>query len=284
MNKEELIRISSDFVNNSENNIIKEEIAISKEVVGMKIFETPIFGFAAAEDEYFRTLKEPSAIGEHFLLPNEWLPESKTVISFFLPFTEAVRNGNRKDMCWPSEEWLHGRIEGQVFLNKFLKHLKSILIDCGYSSIAPSLDERFWSKSGFKSEDNEVDYKRTLSFTSNWSERHIAFVCGIGTFGLSKGIITQKGMAGRLGSIITELDLEPDKRDYENIYEYCSMCGKCVKNCPANAISLIYGKNHDACSDFLDKTAEKYKPRYGCGKCQINVPCESNIPKIYNSK
>lgn len=284
MNKEELIRISSDFVNNSESNIITEEIAISKEVVGMKIFEAPIFGFAATEDEYFRTLKEPSAIGEHFLLPNEWLPESKTVISFFLPFTEAVRNGNRKDMYWPSKEWLHGRIEGQAFLNKFLKHLKSIFIDCGYSSIAPSLDERFWSKSGFKSEDNEMDYKRTLSFTSNWSERHVAFACGIGTFGLSKGIITQKGMAGRLGSIITELDLEPDKRDYENIYEYCSMCGKCVKNCPANAISLIYGKNHDACSDFLDKTAEKYKPRYGCGKCQINVPCESNIPKIYNSK
>lgn len=284
MNKEELIRISSDFVNNSESNIITEEIAISKEVVGMKIFETPILGFAAAEDKYFRTLKEPSAIGEHFLLPNEWLPESKTVISFFLPFTEAVKKGNKKDMYWPSEEWLHGRIEGQAFLNKFLMHLKSILIDFGYSSIAPSLDERFWSKSGFKSEDNEVDYKRTLSFTSNWSERHIAFVCGIGTFGLSKGIITQKGMAGRLGSIITELDLEPDKRDYENIYEYCSMCGKCVKNCPANAISLIYGKNHDACSDFLDKTAEKYKPRYGCGKCQINVPCESNIPKIYSSK
>ncbi|KOA18561.1 4Fe-4S binding domain protein [Clostridium homopropionicum DSM 5847] len=80
------------------------------------------------------------------------------------------------------------------------------------------------------------------------------------------------------------LDLEPDRRDYENIYEYCSMCGKCVKNCPANAISLIYGKSHDACSDFLDKTAEKYKPRYGCGKCQINVPCESNIPMPCNSK
>ncbi|KOA18562.1 hypothetical protein CLHOM_34640 [Clostridium homopropionicum DSM 5847] len=137
MNKEELIKISSDYANNSDDNIITEEIAISKAVVGMKIFEAPIFGFAAAEDEYFRRLKEPSAIGEHFLLPNEWIPESKTVISFFLPFTEAVKKGNRKDMYWPSEEWLHGRIEGQAFLNKFLKHLKSILIDCGYNSMAP---------------------------------------------------------------------------------------------------------------------------------------------------
>jgi epoxyqueuosine reductase QueG len=104
-------------------------------------------------------------------------------------------------------------------------------------------------------------------------------VCGLGTFGLSKGLITSKGIAGRFGSIITSLYLPPNKREYEEIYEYCSMCGACVKKCPVNAISIEKGKNHIICSKFLNQTVEKYKPRYGCGKCQVGVPCESMIPK-----
>lgn len=269
MNKEDLIEIASDFVETSPDNLITNEIAISEAVDGMKIFEAPIFGFGAVEDKYFKLFKEPNAIGEHFLLPQEWLPQSKTVISFFLPFTEAVKMGNRRDMAWPSEEWLHGRIEGQNFVNKLCQQLNSKLISAGYNSLVPSLDERFWSKS-------------TGEYTSNWSERHVAFVCGLGTFGLSKGLITKKGIAGRFGSIITELYLSPDKREYESINEYCSMCGECRKNCPVNAISLVKGKNHTICSNFLDKTAEKYKPRYGCGKCQVKVPCENGIPRQSN--
>jgi epoxyqueuosine reductase len=125
---------------------------------------------------------------------------------------------------------------------------------------------------------NNDSTQHTAKFTSNWSERHVAFVCGLGTFGLSKGLITPKGVAGRFASIITELYLPPDKREYEDIYEYCSMCGKCAKNCPANAITIENGKNDYACFAFLKKTSEKYKPRYGCGKCQVGVPCESRIP------
>lgn len=276
MNKQYLIKIASDFVENSKDNYIANEIAISENVVGMKIFEAPIFAFGASDDEYFTLLKKTPAIGKHFLIPKEWLPQSKTVISFFLPFSEAVKKGNRREKSWPSEEWLHARIEGQAFINKLCIYLKSELINAGYNSIVPALDERFWSKAD--SPNLEV------SFTSNWSERHVAFVCGLGTFGLSKGLITSKGVAGRFGSIITELYLSPQKREYENIYEYCSMCGACVKKCPVNAISIENGKDHTICSKFLDKTAEKYKPRYGCGKCQIGVPCESRIPKQHNIK
>jgi len=276
MNKQYLIKIASDFVENSKDNYIANEIAISENVVGMKIFEAPIFAFGASNDEYFTLFKKPSAIGKHFLIPKEWLPQSKTVISFFLPFSEAVKNGNRSVKLWPSEEWLHARIEGQAFINKLSMYLKSELINAGYSSLVPSLDERFWF--------NEDSPPPEVPFTSNWSERHVAFVCGLGTFGLSKGLITSKGIAGRFGSIITELYLSPQKREYENIYEYCSMCGACVKKCPVNAISIENGKNHMICSKFLDKTAEKYKPRLGCGKCQIGVPCEGKIPRQHNIK
>ncbi|MFX4263445.1 4Fe-4S binding protein [Pelotomaculum propionicicum] len=266
MDKQDLIKAAEYFVENSEENYITREIAISENVVELKIYEAPIFAFGAADDECFALLKQQSVIGEHFLLPKEWLPQAKTVISFFLPFTEAVKKGNKRDMAWPSEEWLHGRIEGQVFINKLCAHLNSELLKAGYKSLVPALDERFWCNT-------------ESSYTSNWSERHVAFVCGLGTFSLSKGLITQKGMAGRIGSLITELYLTPDRREYEDLNEYCSMCGKCVKNCPVGAISLENGKDHSICSKFIDKTAVMYKPRYGCGKCQVSVPCESKIPK-----
>ena len=271
MEKQFLIKTAEDFIKNIQDNYITKEIAISDNVAGMRIFDAPIFAFGSADDDYFALLKQPSAIGEHFLLPKEWLPGAKTVISFFLPFSEEIKNGNKIDMSWPSEEWLHGRIEGQILLNKLCLKLKSELINAGYNTVVPGLDEKFWS--------NNDSSNHVAKFTSNWSERHAAFICGLGTFGLSKGLITQKGIAGRFGSIITELYLEPDKRGYEKIYENCSMCGKCAENCPAGAISIENGKDHIICSRFIDKTAEIYTPRYGCGKCQVDVPCESKIPR-----
>lgn len=282
MNKDDLIKKAIYFVNNSQDDILTKEIALSSKVVGMKIFDQPIFGFCHAENEYFKKLKDPSVIGEHFLLPNEWLEKAQTVISFFLPFTEEVRKGNARDMLEPSEEWLHGRIEGQAFLDDLCKYIEGDLINNGYEALAPSLDKRFWSKkspSEIKDDDKaNYDYKERASFTSNWSERHVAFICGLGTFGLSKGLITRKGIAGRFGSIVTELELPFDKVEYDDIYKNCSMCGACVRNCPANAISLDKGKNHDLCAAFLRKTMKKHHPRLGCGKCQVGVPCEDHIP------
>ncbi|PKM78501.1 MAG: 4Fe-4S ferredoxin [Firmicutes bacterium HGW-Firmicutes-15] len=280
MNKQDIIKTAAYFVENSEDNYIKKLNAISENVAGMKIYERPIFAFGSPDDEYFTSFKEPSIIGKHFMLPQDWLPGSKTVISFFLPFSKAVKKGNRRNRSWPSEEWLHGRIEGQAFLNKLCMHLQKELINAGYNSVVPSLDARFWAKT----EGNNDSSHSEVSFTSTWSERHVAFVCGLGTFGLSKGLITSKGIAGRFGSILTELYLSPDQRKYEDITEYCSMCGSCVIKCPVNAISIEMGKNHPICSAFLDKTAEKYKPRYGCGKCQVGVPCESRVPKQSNIK
>ncbi|MEA4926911.1 MAG: 4Fe-4S binding protein [Syntrophomonadaceae bacterium] len=273
MNKQGLIKTAAEFVYNSEDNYISRQNAISEELVGLKIYERPIFAFGSPDDEYFKLFKDPSVIGEHFLLPREWLPEVKTVVSFFLPFSQAIRKSNRKEKAWPSAEWLHGRIEGHALLNKLSVYLQQELVKAGYKSRVPSLDARFWSKTELKD-----DSHPGVSFTSNWSERHVGFVCGLGTFGLSKGLITSKGMAGRIGSILTELYVPPDSRKYGDIMEYCSMCGTCVKRCPVNAISMEKGKEHAICSVFVDKTLEKYKPRYGCGKCQTGVPCESRIP------
>jgi len=275
MNKQDLIAEACQYIRDSQGNRLSGQIAISDEVIGLKLYEEPIFAFGSADDEYFELFKDPAIIGKHFLPPREWLPGAKTVIAFFLPFSQAVKAGNRRDMSWPSAEWLHGRIEGQALLDDLCRHLNSVIIRAGYRCIVPHLDDRFWSNTE-PSDDAACPEK---AFSSNWSERHVAFVCGLGTFSLSKGLITSKGICGRIGSLVADFPTEPDQRAYTNIDEYCNLCGACVKNCPVKAISFETGKDHKLCSQFLNETKAKYTPRFGCGKCQVAVSCESGIPR-----
>jgi epoxyqueuosine reductase QueG len=257
----------------SEHNHVSEQRALRPELAGLKIFAQPLVGFADASDACFAKLKADTAIGSHFLLPGEWNREAKTVISIFFPFTREIKDSNKQDPGWPSAEWLHGRIEGQSFIAGACSHIRLYLEKHGHKTVAPCTDQRFSTKSPATTDIRDQKY-----YTSNWSERHVAYICGLGTFGLSKGLITPKGIAGRLGSLITSAYFEADRRDYTGIYEYCNSCGSCAKNCPARAITPEHGKIHALCSAFLKLTEEKHKPWYGCGKCQVNVSCENGIP------
>lgn len=269
MDKEIITELARSFVLNSTFNYVKADLALEPHLSGMKIFDEPLFAYGLADDSLFEDLKKPEAIGAHFLAPKQWLPQANTVISYFFPFTTQIKQSNGLNRTWPSNEWLHGRIEGQEFLNEFTKYLNTELTDAGYLSMVPTMDQRFWAM---------TDETATYAYTSNWSERHVGFVCGLGTFGLSKGLITSKGIAGRIGSIITSLNLAPSVRYYTALYENCSGCGACVGQCPVQAITRETGKKHKPCSDFLNRTFEQHQPRYGCGKCQVAVPCESQIP------
>jgi len=272
VDKDLLEQIARAFTNDSPLNYIQKEEALQPNISGMKIFDAPILACSAANDAYFALLKNTDAIGNHFLLPEEWLPGAQTVISFFLPFTENVRQSNTREKLLPSPEWLHGRVEGHRFLLALSEHLAEEIHKQGGQAMVPELDKRYWGRRKAKKPGD-------INFTSNWSQRHVAFVCGLGTFGLSKGVITALGVAGRFGSLITDLKLPPNKRPYTDIYEYCSKCGACAANCPAGAISLLQGKDHDICSHYLhEEIRDLCLPRHGCGKCQVNVPCETCIP------
>ena len=273
MDKANFEKVLRDYVRNSPDNYVRKEAALRPDLSGMRIFDELLMGCASAEDLYFAEAKKPEIIGPHFLGPQEWLPGAKTVVSVFLPFSEQVREANRRDLSRPADEWLHARYEGQNFQNKICGFALDVLKEEGFAAMAPMIDTRF------KSGNPIVPDKREQShYSSNWSERHAAWTAGLGTFGLSKGLITRKGIAGRFISIITSAVFEPDKRPFTGIYDYCIKCGACVRNCPVNAISMDKGKMHSPCSDFLDLTIEKYKPRYGCGKCQVKVPCEDKAP------
>ena len=282
MKKEELIYKITDFVANSTDNHVSGEDAIYPALAGMKIYEEPLIGFARADDALFTTeFKKEGIIHPEYRAPREWLPGAKTVISVFLPFTEAVKRSNRNRADVPYErdipqrcsaEWLHARIEGQLFVNEVTGYIQSMLEREGFVTVCPA---------------TSGELRMITPFISTWSERHAAYVAGLGTFGLSKGLITKKGMAGRFGSVITDAQLNADARPYTDPFEYCTMCGACMKRCPVGAIDkargCALGKDQKICGPYV--SGSKLPPhganarvRYGCGKCQCGVPCESGIP------
>jgi epoxyqueuosine reductase QueG len=231
-----------------------------------RIYELPLVGLAAASDPLYKELKNPEAIGPAHMSPEEWLPEAETVISYFLPFSIQIRQANHIPGL-PATEWLYGRIEGEACNTGLRQFLIDEIQKAGGKAIAPPLDTRF-----------SIINKR-----SNWSERHTAFIAGLGTFGLSKSLITIKGCAGRYGSIVTSLKMVPTPRPYQDPYQYCpgvteGACLACIPRCATGAISE-QGKDVEACSSYLDNTIRpSFKPRYGCGKCQTAVPCEHALP------
>ena len=226
----------------------------------MQIWDQPLVGVADASDPMWEKLKEPQIVGPDHLTPKEWLPGAESVISYFLPFTKHIRSSN-KFKGKPSTEWLYGRYEGEMFNNALRLKIVDLIEAHGGNALAPALDERFMI----------TDHR------SNWSERHVAFISGLGTFGLSRSLITSLGTAGRYGSVIVDLKFEPNPRKYQEFEDYCSKCFKCIERCPVGAITEM-GKDIESCSQYLFKILESNKPRYACGKCQTGVPCEYRKP------
>jgi len=273
-NKELLVSQMTEIFRQIDENRVDEEHALAG-CAGLELFENPVFGFASADDPLFLKYKEPAIVGEPYMTPQEWMPEAKTVISFFVPFTARVRSANYGDPEHVANEWLHGRIEGQACITAFTKRLQLWLEEQGIKACVPALDPRF--ETGRRPLPGEGS--EDVHISSAWSERHAAYAAGLGTFSLTRGLISEKGVAGRYGSVIISEEIMPDTRPYTGIDDYCIRCGACVERCPVGAISLEGGKNQRICQEWIrGHTAVAYKPRYGCGKCQVGVPCENRNP------
>ncbi|MDQ1281275.1 MAG: epoxyqueuosine reductase [Thermoproteota archaeon] len=269
--------IVKSFINESPENTLK-----NKE--NEKAWAEPLIGFASGADPLYQFYKED--IGDFFLAPIEIFtnahpnievrPEQLTIISWILPQTEATKSEHRLQTRFPNERWARSRIFGEEVNVKLCKHVIDTLQKAGYEAVAPMLSPLF---SGRKS----MKYLNA----STWSERHTAYAAGLGTFGLSDGLITPKGIAMRCGSVIAKIDIPPSKRPYTDHHAYClfyskGICGKCIDRCPAGAISKT-GHDKVKCSQYCNITREFVRANYhfegyGCGFCQTGTPCESKIP------
>lgn len=248
-----------------------------------RYFDEPLVGFAAATDTLFTEYK--SVIGEFHLTPGElvsssfpedaWAPA--TVISWVLPITDRTRATNRTETGYPSREWSETRNFGEQFNTALRRHMISWLTGRGCRAAAPQLMPA-WREMG----------ETAVGIASTWSERHAAYAAGLGTFSLNDALITPKGIAHRLGSVITDLKIKPSGRPYPERRANClyyreGTCGACIGRCPVGAVSR-HGHDKYKCRTYVYGTVpEAVGARYGvaatgCGLCQTNVPCEGRIP------
>lgn len=275
-----------DLIKNEIKRYFKEGRSNWFEEIKDTYYEEPIIQFADADDSLFHEYKK--VIGEHHFTPKEAFElefgedsyTGGTVISVVLPINEKTRKSNRGEAKVASKQWTLSRTFGdEVFIRGFVKHLEDYISKIGYKTIAPQYAEGFQIS---------VD---ALGPTSNWSERHIAYVAGLGTFSLNDGFITEKGIAIRLVSLVTELKITPDVRNFKSHTDNCLLCSKgicaaCIKRCPVGAISK---EGHDKIKCYKYVYSEESKELAvkrggsreagsGCGLCQTNVPCEGRNP------
>ena len=246
---------------------------------GMRFFERPIFAVARADDPCFAEIKRPEVVGNHHLTPYDWMPEAKTVISFFIPINHEIVEKNKRHPTEPALEWLYTRVDGQVFILALCTTVLEALIADGHKAVAPFNEAKYIMKTGY----DQLTAADIPAYSTNWSERHVAYITGLGTFGLSANFISKLGSSGRLVSVVTDWDIEPDVRDYDDWLGYCLRCGTCKQKCPPHAMyEDRIGKNHEACGGFIRTIRAKNEPRFGCGFCQTGTPCSYRGPAVMN--
>lgn len=253
----------------------------------LQAFSKPLVGFASGEDDLFGFLK--ADIGFEFY----WTPEEAfsiafpeenvrsnelSVIAWVLPQTKHTRLEQRKAKDLPSIEWSKARYYGEKVNENLRMSVVGWFLGQGYLACSPVLLPQ-WSKT----------LSNKYGLASCWSERHTAHVCGLGTFGLSDGLISPAGKAIRVGSVIVRKRYVPTPRSYKKYNEWClfhsnGKCLACIQRCPAGAISEA-GHDKVKCKEHIRNVTAVHVEQEqlgfrvnSCGLCQTKVPCEFQNP------
>ena len=117
-------------------------------------------------------------------------------------------------------------------------------------------------------------------------DRYLAYLSGIGYFGINNNIITDKyGSYVFIGYILSNYEFKKDIP----LEKTCIKCGKCVKYCPGNALLGNYEMNPKRCLSYItqkkgeleeeeEKVLRENRKVFGCDICQDVCPHNKNIP------
>jgi epoxyqueuosine reductase QueG len=267
-----------------------------------RIFDTPVIGVAKGDDPIFSKFKE--VVGPKHLTPAEmWvqsgLPDEEglasrlRIVSILFPYVELIRQESKNAVEMPAEIYSVGRNFANAFMDDVLEKTVVFFQDKGFQATSGMHSPAF----------QIIITEKPIGIYSVWSERHMAFAAGLGTFSLHEGFISEIGCNIRIASIITDapLDITPRKSDdpYANCLFYTrGKCKKCAARCPGNAITeeghdkwkcYLYGqvvakemksRLNDLLKPHLRNINGEKKWSYpvGCGFCQFDVPCMATNP------
>lgn len=226
-------------------------------------WKTPIVGFADAYDPVFDQLKEV-AFDEH-INPHDILDKAQTVVAYFLPFEEWIPRSNI-DGKFSSIEWARAYVETNMLISEINDKLIMFFKERGYDAAKLPAEKN-------------MDYEKLKSV---WSNRHVAYIAGVGKFGLNNMLITESGCCGRLGNMLTSLKIEPTKRteDEKCLYKDNKSCSVCVDRCVNEAL-FIDRFDRFKCFEMCQENAVIYEdlgtPEI-CGKCLVSLPCSFKNP------
>ncbi|MPM15299.1 Epoxyqueuosine reductase [bioreactor metagenome] len=259
------------------NNIIRFVSEYDQEGQLKDKWRTPLVGFADANHPDFPKLRE--LVHPEHEMPWDVLSGAKIVIACFVPFTEKIAGGNAGEglassdwaLCYEETNAMFPRLNGRII---------SLLKENGY-------------RAAVSKEASVFDREK---ITSRWSQRHVARLAGLGTFGLNNMLITEMGCCGRLCTVVTDLDAEPDQPIAEEycLYKRKGACMACVRRCPTGALTEE-GFRRNVCFARCRENAKVYT-QFGnsyasaagreaedsgsevCGKCLVKLPCTMKKP------
>lgn len=250
-------------------------------------FDLPLVGVAAGADPLWERIAQdigpfcwrPEQAFAHAFPETPLTARELSVVAWVLPQTKATRKDHRAQKTLPCLRWSQARHHGEAFNEHLRREVVAALAGLGIKAAAPVLLPQ-WRR----------EVSERFGYASTWSERHAAFMAGLGTFGVSDGLITERGKAVRVGSVVLEAALAPTPRPYgDNHRAYClhyagRKCLVCARRCPAKAISA-QGHDKVACKRYIrEVTAPFVEARQmgvrvnSCGLCQAGVPCEAGNP------
>jgi hypothetical protein len=224
---------------------------------------TPLVGFASASDPLFERSKQ--AVSPTHALPVDLLPGAKTVIVWFIPFERSVASSNIPGST-ASRAWATAYVETNFLLTAIGERVAELLQAGGYAAAAPPPTHQF-------------DQTRLVS---DWSHRHAAVAAGLGAFGHHNMLITEAGCCGRLGSLVTTLEVEPDRRSGAEacLHKSGGSCLRCVRRCVNDALHDD-GFDRFRCYQMCLANSELHRSLGTadvCGKCLVGVPCSFTDP------
>ncbi len=235
--------------------------SVIKRLVKGKLWREPLISFCSADD-----VDRLDRIIDGHSSPYEFLGSARSVIVYFIPFSERVVMSNVGGFR-SSRLWAKSYVVTNMLINRINEFVKRKLESLGFKTVGMPPTHNF-------------DERRLIS---SWSHKHIAYLSGLGTFGVHTMIITEKGCCGRLGSVVTEAEFDYGHPMDEELclYKRGIDCLECVKRCRFGALSE-FGLDRRICYEvLLDNDRYHSDIRWMtdvCGKCCCGVPCDVRAP------